>query len=241
MKIVCGCAFLASLQSLHHRKDLVKEESRKCNICLSFCLAQKAGFGWVLKRNLLARGREWEHGKQKATLWALLSSHPAAVIQGNRPLPRLPSLGWGVLELKVGFPDLFWELLEGQTGGGAWRGFVKLKLAVCQWSDPTPIQLPAGEPSVIQDLDVRHSHWGMTDAGWGKDCDSASGILRERQVLGHEQEKVPEASIVVIGPCLTPATPHCLTSHANLSVWCIALNQASPTVRPLVGMARLTS
>lgn len=110
------------------------------------------------------------------------------------------------------FPDLFWELLQGQTGGGACLRFVRLKLALCQWSDPTPSQLSVGEPSVIQDLDVRHSHWEMTDAGWGKkDCDSASGILRERQVLGHEQDRVPEASIVVIGLCLTSATPTCLT------------------------------
>lgn len=58
---------------------------------------------------------------------------------------------------------------------------MKPRLAVCQWSDPTPSQLPVGEPSVIQDLDVRHSHWEMTDAGWGKDCDSSSGILRERE------------------------------------------------------------
>lgn len=61
-----------------------------------------------------------------------------------------------------------------------------------------------GELSVIQELDVRHSHWEMTDAGWGKVCDSASGILREAgSVLGHEEDRVPEASIVVTGLCLT--------------------------------------
>lgn len=80
----------------------------------------------------------------------------------------------------------------------------------------------------------------MTDAGWGEDCDSASGILREWRVLGHEQDSIPEASILVTGLCLAPATPHLPDPQADLPVWPIALNQASLTVRPLVGMTHFT-
>lgn len=121
---------------------------------------------------------EREPGKQKATL-VMLRSHPAAVIQSD-PWASLAGAFrsyCGVSRLVLGAaarPN--WS-----AGGGAWWGFVKPKLAVCQCSDPTPSQLPVGEPSVIQDLDVRHSHWEMTDAAWGKDCDSASGIWRERE------------------------------------------------------------
>lgn len=53
-----------------------------------------------------------------------------------------------------------------------------------------------------------YSHREMTDAGWGNDSDSASGILRDWQVLGHEQDRVPEASIMVTGLFLAPAPPH---------------------------------
>lgn len=82
-----------------------------------------------------------------------------------------------------------------------------------------------------------YSHREMTDAGWGKDCDSASGILRDWQVLGHEQDRVPEASIMMTGLCLAPAPPHL----PDLAVWCIALNRATLIVtRPLVRTTHFT-
>lgn len=109
---------------------------------------------------------EWEHGKQKATLAMLDARLSPCSCDSEQPLAPAASLA--VLELKLVFQTCFESCWKAKQEGGAWRGFVKLKLAVCQWSDPTPTQLPAGEPSVIQDLDVRHSHWGMTDAGWGR-------------------------------------------------------------------------
>lgn len=45
-------------------------------------------------------------------LWWCSAFTPAAVILSD---PQLPSLGWGVpFRSGVGFPDLFWELLQGQ-------------------------------------------------------------------------------------------------------------------------------